>query len=269
MAINKTTVMQLDKVQVAQGQKLLINPLNISFECGRFIAIVGENGCGKSTLLDIISGHKPVQQGRVLFQQQPLNQWPSDALAKQRAVLQQSPPTPFGFLAVDVLMMGRLLAMESNDTSIEIVSNIAEQLQISHLLERKIQTLSGGEKQRVFFAKSLLQLLPDGAALSSSIDLSGKLLLLDEPTSALDFRYQKTIVQALKDLTELGLTVICVSHDINLVSPYCHKMLMLGQQSCIAYDTPEQVITETNLQRCFNTEVQLLTRDGQTPFIYH
>lgn len=269
MSDEKRPIMQLQNAQITQGDKCLIENLSVDFACGEFIAIVGENGCGKSTLLDILSGHKPLKIGALNFQHIPLSEWQNEPLARQRAVLQQNPPTPMGYLAIDIMLMGRVLAKESNDTSIEIVTDLAKQLQIEHLMERKIQTLSGGEKQRVFFAKALLQLLPDNTRLSSNIDLTGKLLLLDEPTSALDFRYQKYIVETLKKLTELGLTAICVSHDINLVSPYCHRMLMLGQKSCIAFDIPEQVITENNLQRCYNTEVQLLARGGQAPFIYH
>jgi iron complex transport system ATP-binding protein len=231
-------------------------------------AIVGENGCGKSTLLNVLAGTLSAT-GDIIILNKHLPKWSTTQLAQHRAVMHQQSNTPFSFLTDEVLLLGRSLYREPLSHRLRWLTQVTSWLALSPLLGRDIQHLSGGEKQRIFLGKALMQLFTEGAEVVSQPDLSGKLLLLDEPTSALDFRYQGQVMQQLNSLTQLGLSIICVSHDINLISPFSQQMWVLGDGHCIAQGHPNDVLTAQNLSRCFHTQVELLPRPGKPPLITH
>lgn len=199
----------------------------------------------------------------------PLIEWSSSSLATHRAVMQQTPKTPFAFTTDEVLLMGRSRYNESLVHRMSWLEQVADWLVLSDLLGRNIQSLSGGERQRIFLGKAIMQLFSIHAPVSSEPDLRGKLLLLDEPTSALEFRFQRLVMQQLQRLCDLGLSILCVSHDINLISPYCQQMWILGLNQCLAQGTPTQVITPNILRQCYSTDIELIARPGKPAMVVH
>jgi len=252
-------------VEVIRGDRHLLSNLNLTFNVGEFIALAGENGCGKSSLLTLLGGLAPVNKGKILFKGQPLAHLSMRYLASYRSVMAQQAYTPFGFIVDEILQLARHHIVEASENRVNIITQVAAQFDIAHLLSRNIQTLSGGERQRVFLAKAILQLLPR----EPNDGLSGKLLLLDEPTSALDLRHQKLVMQQLAELCETGLSVVCVSHDLNLISPYCSRMILLGEQGCLADDTPKNALTTETLARCYHTQLNLIRNLDQNVFVTH
>ena len=259
------TLLTLIGVDVIRGKRQLLCNLNLVFNAGEFIALAGENGCGKSSLLTVIGGLAPLDKGTLLFNGEPLREIGLRKLANYRAVMAQSASTPFGFVVDEILQLARHHIIESPDNRHHIIGKIAEQFDITHLLSRNIQTLSGGERQRVFLSKAILQLLP----VNPKDSLVGKLLLLDEPTSALDLRHQKLVMQQLVSLSKQGLCIICVSHDLNLISPYCSRMILLAEQGCIADDRPENALTIDTLARCYHTQLNLIRNQEHDVFVTH
>ncbi|MBU2979795.1 ATP-binding cassette domain-containing protein [Alteromonas sp. C1M14] len=231
-------------------------------------AIVGENGCGKSTLLGALAG-TTFQGGQITILNRNIHEWSAKSLAQHRAVMQQQALTPFSFLTDEVLLLGRSLYREPMRQRLGWLQQVASWLSLEPLLGRDIQTLSGGEKQRIFLGKALMQLFNEGSLANAQPDLDNKLLILDEPTSALDFRHQRDVMQRLDSLTRLGLTIICVSHDINLISPYCQQMWILGDGQCLAQGNTRDVLTVPTLSRCFHTQVELLQRENKPPLVTH
>ncbi|WOI37872.1 ATP-binding cassette domain-containing protein [Alteromonas sp. CI.11.F.A3] len=259
------TLFTLINVDVIRGKRQLLCNLNMVFTAGEFIALAGENGCGKSSLLTVLGGLAPLEKGTLLFKGQLLSEISMRDLAEYRAVMLQSASTPFGFLVDEILQLARHHIIDSPDNRHRIISEVAEQFDITHLLSRNIQTLSGGERQRVFLSKAILQLLP----VNPQDSLVGKLLLLDEPTSALDLRHQKLVMQQLVSLSKQGLCIVCVSHDLNLISPYCSRMLLLAEQGCIADDKPENALTIDTLARCYHTQLNLIRNQEHDVFVTH
>ncbi len=260
-------MLHVNNLTVTRGRRTLLESFKAFFEPGEFVAIVGENGCGKSSLLSELSGANVTTSSDICFHGKPLQDFTSSELASLRAVMQQTPVTPFGFVSAEILEMARNQITESPDKRQQCIQQVARWLEISHLLTRNIQTLSGGERQRVFLAKTVLQILPSPELHSQT--LSGRMLLLDEPTSALDLRHQKIVMQTLTRLCQAGLCVLCVSHDINLITPYASRMMVLGEKRCLADAPPAEALTANVLARCFHTQLKLLKNEQQIVFVTH
>lgn len=261
-------VLAIHNASITRGNRTLIHNLTGKLRAGEMTAVVGENGCGKSTLLLHLTGIRNTALPVSLLNR-PLSAWSPADMAKQRAVMQQHPNTPFAYSTDEILLLGRSLYKEPLALRTAWVARVAQWFDLTHLLGRDIQTLSGGERQRIFLAKAVLQLIPEHQPVNVTPDLRGKLLLLDEPTSALDLRHQRGVMEQLNALTSLGLAVLCISHDINLVSPYCQQMWVLGEGACIAQGSPRNVLTESVLTRCYRTPIELIMRPGKPPLVTH
>ena len=145
----------------------------------RLGALVGPNGAGKSTLLSLMAGSPRPSGGEVTLGGKPLADYPLDGLARHRAVMRQSSSLAFDFTAAEVLAMGWILGKQH--PGFEPAFNaIARRCDVNHVLERPYNALSGGEQQRLQFARAALQIWADDVADEA------RFLLLDEPTSNLD-----------------------------------------------------------------------------------
>lgn len=262
-------MLNLQNISLSFDKVSLLENISLQLEQGEFVAVMGENGCGKSTLLRCIAGIHTHYRGRLTFNQTAMNKWSVRQLAIYRAFVAQHNPVQFAFLTEDVLQLGRMNQAETQKQSSAIICKVAEQLSISHLFGRDVRFLSGGERQRVFIAKSLVQLHPNPNAPQVEQAFQGKLLLLDEPTSALDFRFQKATMDLLKAYCNLGLGLICVSHDINLVLPYATQVVLLADGKCLASGPVDTVITVDNLTQCFGVKPQLIQQANACPYITH
>ncbi|QJR80652.1 ATP-binding cassette domain-containing protein [Alteromonas pelagimontana] len=259
-------ILKVEGLTVKQGKRVLLEDLCFTVANKEFVGVIGENGCGKSSLLAHLSGTDDTANTQVRMNNRLLNSYDPKEMACQRAVMQQITTAPFGFLVEEILLLGRSRYKESTANALALINDVAQLLDIRHLIPRNIQTLSGGERQRVFLAKTILQLLNVGTRLHIA-DFTGKLLLLDEPTSALDIRHQKAVMVALQSLKQAGLAIICVSHDINLITPYCDTILLLANGGCLVKGPPKAVLTQHYLTQCFQTEIAVLYREDGSHFI--
>jgi iron complex transport system ATP-binding protein len=160
----------------------------------------------------------------------------------------QSSTSTFPFTVFDVVMMGRKPYIHWNvgESDTEIVAEMLDFLGINNLAMRHYNELSGGEQQKVIIARALAQ--------------QPKLLLLDEPTSSLDIKHQLDILCMLKGLARSKERSVIVSmHDLNLASRFSDRMLMLKQGCIYAVGTPEQVLTETNIEAVYGIKANVTT----------
>jgi len=221
---------------------------NLSFETreGEFLGIIGPNGSGKTTLLKIIDGISMPQRGSTSINGINIRKIKRYDIAKIIAVVPQDSPMIFSFTVREVVLMGRAphlgrLRFEGK-TDFEIVHKAMEMTDILPFAARSINELSGGEKQRVLIARALAQ--------------QPQIILLDESTAFLDIKHQIAFFDLIKNLNkEEGLTVITVTHDINLASLFCDRVMLLNEGIIHCIGTPDEVITESNIKEVYETDV--------------
>jgi iron complex transport system ATP-binding protein len=221
---------------------------DISFEIrkGEFLGIIGPNGSGKTTLLNVIDGILKPEEGDVRINGTSIKKMKRDALAKIIAVVAQDFPMIFPFSVHEVILMGREPHLNKwrfeVETDFQIAREAMKMTDTFHLMNRNMATLSGGERQRVMIARSLAQ--------------QPQIMLLDEPTAFLDIRHQIDFFDLIKKLNKNNaLTVVTITHDINLASLYCDRIIMLrgGQLHCEG--NPYDVIIEKNIKEVYEVTV--------------
>ena len=235
-----------------QGRKWTLDHLSFHVGVGEILGIVGPNGSGKSSLLKILSGLLPAGKGDVRLGGLSLRKRSQADVARIVAVVPQEYVQVFPFTVAETVLMGRFPHRTARWWSLGIGDETANDLTCAHqamvdtdvfsLADRLVSDLSGGERQRVVIARALAQ--------------EPKILLLDEPTAFLDLQHQIEICSILRRLKEeRGLTVVLVSHDLNLASQYCDRILMLKAGALFRIGTPHEVIGVDALRAVYGCDV--------------
>lgn len=250
------------QVDVEIGTKQILHQIDFDVQQGEFFGLIGPNGSGKSTLIKTIAHLQQTKQGDIQVHEIPQQTFSNKELAKFISYVPQETVVGFDFKAIDVVKMGRHAygSLFKSDTKEDeaIVRWAMEQTDTVHLMDRSIQSLSGGQRQLVMIAKALAQDTP--------------IILLDEPISALDVYYQLKILTMLQSLCAQGKTIIIVLHDLNLASRFCHKLMILNEGKIQKLGTPEEVLTQSTLKNIYhidayidrNTHMECVT---VTPFL--
>ena len=252
-------MLRTDNIKFSYGQDKILKGIDIEIKKGAFIGIIGPNASGKSTLLKNISKSLKADSGTIYFDSKLLNDYNSSELAKKMAVVPQNTEINFNFNVYDIIMMGRHPYQKRwskvSQKDKKIVKETMEYTDTLKLRNKLINELSGGERQRVIIARALVQ-KPD-------------ILLLDEPTSSLDINYQGEIYDLLKHLNqEFNLTIVTVSHDLNLTAQYCDELLLLKEGKIYAAGSAEEVLTEKNIKAVYNAEVLIKKNPlSEKPFV--
>lgn len=231
------------------GREVFLN-LDLSIEEGEILGLIGPNSSGKTTLLKLADGLLVPQSGEVFFRGKPIRQMSRSHLASQVAVVPQEMEVPFAFIVKEIVLMGRSPYVGrfgwETEKDLEIVRKSMALADVAELEERPFAALSQGEKQRVLLARALAQ--------------EPRVILLDEPTSHLDLNHQVEIHELIRRLNrEKNLTVLNISHDLNLAAEYCHRLVLLKKGSIDSMGTPSQVITEENIRRVYEIQVLVET----------
>ncbi|MGQ9483625.1 MAG: heme ABC transporter ATP-binding protein [Desulfosoma sp.] len=241
-----TTMVALKNVSFSYGAIQALDDVSLAVTEGEFFIVAGPNGSGKSTLLKLMAGLEQPHRGTVQLMGRSLASYRRRERARQMAYLPQSVPLDFPFSALEVVLMGRhphlgLLQMEGPDEMAK-ASEAMRRTDVAHLWNRPVTALSGGERQRVYLAQALCQ--------------EPRVLLLDEPTAALDPAHQVRLMDLLEDLRqERQLTVVMVSHDINLAAMYGDRVLLLKNGRVVCQGSPEQVFTFRTLEETYGCVV--------------
>ncbi len=189
---------------VARVGRQFIGPFNLAIEAGERVAIVGPSGAGKSTLLNLMASQGRLDSGNVHLDGLPLDRWTAPALARRRAVLPQSHAVAFGLPVELVVSLGRV-GREPDTQQPRIVRDALALAKAAHLIDRRFDTLSGGEQARVQLARVFAQLWDENEGL----------LLVDEPLAALDPGLQFELMDALQTFArERAHALVMVLHDL-------------------------------------------------------
>lgn len=219
---------------------------------GEILGIIGPNGSGKSTLLKLLGSIMPPQQGTIRLQDRPLSSFARQELARIVAYVPQQSSVIFPFTLAEFVLMGRfphrrtggMLSGFGWETAedLRVAGQAMGAMEILHLAGRMISDVSGGERQRAFIARALTQ--------------APRVLLLDEPTVFLDLRHQVDICAILRRLNrEQGLTVVLVSHDLNLASQSCDRLLLLQEGALIRLGVPSAVLQPEVIESVYRCPV--------------
>jgi iron complex transport system ATP-binding protein len=233
-------------ISVAFGSRLVLRDLSLEVAEGAFFIIIGPNSSGKTTLLKTMAGAIRPREGHVEIWGTPVGHYAKKALARLVAVVPQRVPTDIPFTVQEVVLMGRSphvgwLGLEKH-RDVEIAAEAMAITNVAHLARRPLQQLSGGELQRVSIARAICQ--------------QPRLILLDEPTAALDPAHQVNIMDLMQRLQkERGLTVIMVSHDLNLAAMYGDQLLLMKEGAQINSGRPADVLTYEQLEQAYGCPV--------------
>lgn len=232
------------------GNRYLLRDISFNAQEGELLSVIGANGAGKSTLLHLLSRDLLPSSGRVELLGRDMASFKIDELARTRAVLAQQNSVSVPFSVFELVMMGRYPHFRSSpaERDIEIVQESLEAMGIARLYARDYNTLSGGEQQRVQFARVLAQIY----------DCSAGMLLLDEPTNGLDILFQHQILRVAKDLAARGFCVIAILHDMNFASRYSDRVLILKEGVQIGIGSPMDCLSPQNIQNAFNLNVKII-----------
>ncbi len=241
--------------------------LPLSFECkaGEIVHVVGPNGSGKSTLLAAISGtlsYRGGMSGEVYVGDKNLLTLPLSEQAHVRGYLcQQSRPAfnvdVFQYLALSLPSGAEIADIKVRDA----VNMVVELVQLQDKLHRSIQTLSGGEWQRVRLAGVCLQVW-------RTINPFSQFLILDEPAAPLDIAQEGLLYQLINAMAAQGIGVLVANHDLNRTLKHADKVLLLNNGVLHSSGNADTVLTEEALGEVFNTQVKKVIVDEQPYLIF-
>ena len=246
-------------------ERYLVSNVNATFAPGQLHLIIGANGAGKSTLVKVLSRLLTPSDGRVLYDDKDVARATERDLARRRAVLSQAIEVAFPLSVREVVMMGRYPHFGTRPTvhDLEIVDEVMAFFEVTDMGERSYPTLSGGEKQRVNFARVLAQVW-------RPVDGHHRVLFLDEPLTFLDIRHQIDFMKKVRQTVRAGdMVVIGVVHDLNLAARFADRLLLLNQGRVLAEGTSADVLTPPNIRAAFGIEPIVTTApNGGTHLIF-
>ena len=228
-----------------QPDKPVLCDLNFSIEKGEFLAIVGQNGAGKSTLSKLICGFEKGATGKITLENQDLSVLTIAERAQKIGYVLQNPNQMISKAMIfDEVAMGLRARHLSEDQVKERVNQTLKICGLYPFRNWPIAALSFGQKKRVTIA-SILVLEPE-------------ILILDEPTAGQDYKHYTEIMTFLESLNHRGITIIIITHDMHLMLEYAKRVLVFGNQKCLADLTPEDLFSHPTLLKTANLKTTSL-----------
>ena len=239
-------ILEIENLSHTYSEQTVLSDLSFSIRQGELFIIIGPNGSGKTTLMKLIGGIHRLQKGNILISGISVDSYSRREMAKQIAYVPQMMPPEFPFTVSEIVSMGRsphqgFLGLNSPSDQ-EASEQAMMFTDVAHLSGRRIDQLSGGEQQRVFIARAICQ--------------HTDIILLDEPTASLDLAHQVRIMDLMEKLKiERGMTVVMVSHDVNISAMYADNLLLLKKGEIIGLGTPLQVLKNQTLESAYGCKL--------------
>lgn len=235
------------RLRYAGADRAALDGVSMRVPRGSFYAVLGPNGSGKSTLLRALMGVLRPHAGEARVEDRPAVSWGRRELARAVAAVPQSEAIAFPLAARELVAMGRYPHLgplgAERDEDRDAVDGALARCDALHLADRAVQTLSGGELQRVRIARGLAQ--------------EPRILALDEPTASLDIRHEMAILELLRDSVDGGMTVLLITHHLELAGRFADRMLLLAEGRVAAEGTPAEVLKEDVLSEVYGWPVSV------------
>lgn len=238
-----------EKLNIAYFDRMIVENLNLSIPAGKITALVGANGSGKSTILKTLARMIRPVGGTVFLDGKSIHRQSTKDVAKQLAILPQSPSAPDGLTVYELISYGRFPHQQGFGTlssqDKEMIRWAIHVTGMSAFSNRPVDQLSGGQRQRAWIAMALAQ--------------GTDMLFLDEPTTYLDMAHQLEVLHLLKQLNEeQQRTIVMVVHDLNHATRYAEHMVAIKEGRVISEGTPQQVMTGDVLREVFGIEADIV-----------
>ncbi len=249
----RATVLNIEDAVVSYREDIALRGVSLKVKSEEFVGIIGPNGAGKTTLLTIVNGLGKLLSGRVWVLGDYLTLSNSHSLRKKVGYVPQveniDPRMPMNVR--EVVMIGRYgllgLLRKPGKHDWEIVDEMLELVGMTHLAQRPIGHLSGGEQQRVAIARCLAQ--------------EPELFLLDEPTASLDWKAQTEILELVKRIHDSRrLTTLFVTHDLSCLPVACDRVVLMKEGLIWSEGSPNELLTDGNLSRLYDMPISVVEK---------
>ena len=235
--------------------RVLIDHVSAHFEPGRLHLIVGSNGAGKSTLIKLLARLLRPSEGALSYDGKDAMHWSDRDLARRRAVLSQFVEVAFSIPVRELVLMGRYphFGARPGQDDWQVAEEVMRFFDVAGMADRSYGTLSGGEKQRVQFARVLAQIW-------RPLEGSARYLFLDEPLTFLDIGHQIDFMEKVRVFaSQEDVVVVGVVHDLNLAAQFADRLLLLNQGCVLADGNTMDVLSMDHLRTAFQVVPILLT----------
>lgn len=256
--INK--LLRIEGLDFSINDAEILKDISLEADAGEFIGLIGPNGAGKTTLLKCINGINAAS-GKIELEGEELDRLSSKATARKVSLMHQNTTVTFPFPALDIVLTGRYPHLKrtrgESSEDYEIARKYMDYTDTLKFEKKPITQISGGERQRVLFAKVLAQ--------------ETGLILLDEPTASLDIAHEEQIFKYSAELCLKGRTVIAAVHDLKVAANYCTRLVLMKDGRIISDGLPEEVLTADNLSKAFDVNALVYRNkvSGQLDFFIH
>lgn len=251
-------MLKMEKVTAGYDGIPVISNVSASFEKGSITTIIGANGSGKSTLLKAAMGLCTLMDGAVFLEGKNKKNMDTKEFAKMVSYLPQSHAAG-SISAGRMVLHGRFPYLSYprhySRKDYELCNLAMERLGILSLKEKRMEELSGGERQKVYLAMALAG--------------ETEVFLLDEPTTYLDIHYQLELLSLMKELRTQGKTVITVLHDLNYAMQISDNILVMQQGQILSEGTPKEIADSGTIEKAFGVQIKrLFDEEGEVHYIF-
>ncbi len=245
-----------NKIHIQIGSLSLAKGIDFALKPGQVTAILGPNGTGKSTLLKALFGDIRLESGEIHHGENSLTHNLLSQWRNQFGYMPQDINLDVNLTAIEVVLLGQLdaLSLRVGNETLNKALGILDQIGLSHLANKDVSKLSGGQRQMILFAQALMR--------------EPKIMMLDEPVSALDLHYQHVLLEHLVSQTrQKEYVTIMVLHDLNLAAQYADNLLVLKNGHLMATGHPKEVLTSELVQDIYDVQAQVIEDEHGVPFV--
>lgn len=250
-------MVKIENISFGYGSLSIFEKINLLFPKGTMCGLCGPNGSGKSTLFELILKIQNPYSGNIYLDGKNIINLKPNERSRLVSYVPQDLKMAYDFSVYETVMMGRfphIKRFESEDSEDrKIVKEAMELLEVDNLMNKAINHISGGEKQRVFIARALVQDTP--------------LILLDEPTASLDLKHQLKIMEILRKLSdERGITVITILHDLNQIYQWVDYTVLLHKNFKYYSGKTTDILTESRIKDVYDVNGKLIFEENSKPY---
>ncbi len=249
----------LEGIEAGYGRGAALHDVSVTIPAGTLTVLLGANGAGKSTLLRVVAGLVRPTRGRVRVRGDDLADLARGEIARRIALVPQRSASTMGFTVEEIVAMGRAPhqrgRLVSGTADREAVARALEACELGGLRDRALESLSGGEQQRVHVARALAQEAP--------------ILLLDEAAAHLDIRHATRLFELVRrELAARAVTCIAAVHDLATAGRFADRAIVLREGTVLAAGARAAAMTEATLSAAFATSIKPgETADGHRFFV--